>query len=57
MLEKQEARRVCKHGRATYQRRYTGIIPHRDFERGCFALGALLLAEWAVLCMMWAVGW
>ena len=52
MLEKQEARRVCKHGRATYQRRYTGIIPHRDFERGCWALGALLAA-----CMAFVFAW
>lgn len=57
MPDKQEARQAGKLGRATYQRRYTGIIPHRDFERGCFALGALLLAEWAVICLMWAAGW
>lgn len=57
MAEKQEARRVCKHGRATYcERQYTGIIPRRDFERGCWALGAMfalaMLAAfvWEVVC-------
>ena len=42
MPDKKEARRAGKHGRAAYcGRQYTGIIPREDFERGCWAIGAM----------------
>ena len=55
MPDKKEARQAGKHGRATYcYRQYTGIIPRRDFERGCWALGAMIAAFMA-LALVWEV--
>lgn len=53
MPGRKEARRAGKHGRATYcKRQYTGIIPREDFERGCWALGAMF-----ALAMLAAFVW
>lgn len=54
MDDKKEARRSLAAGRATHLERYTGMIPHEDFERGCKAL-ATMFAAFMALAFAWEV--